>query len=300
MLNQRSWLCVSRVVCAAVMFSLSGTLWAQQRDPVTGEELPAGTSAPANQSAPIEQPAPAEQPAPVDEPVSVDEPVPADQVPPATPAAKTVYRSVDANGKVTFTDIPPQGRPSEEVKVHAANTMPIGVPAASEENGSASEQDEHRFVKYTLLAITSPANDEVFGQDVESVTLAAQLEPGLQDGHTFQLYFDGKPVGTNEMSYTVTPLERGTHTVEAKVFDGKKKLLKSARKVQFHVRRISALNKVTAAALRAGDNQPGAPGAGFVAPKGAGGVGGGASASGANSPGDANSSRGAASGTKSK
>ena len=74
------------------------------------------------------------------------------------------------------------------------------------------------------------------------------------------------------------------HTVEAKVFDGTKKLLKSADPVQFHVRRISALNKLTAAQLSAGDNnpQPGAPTGGFGAPKGANGPGGSNAAGGAN------------------
>lgn len=303
MFNQRSRLCAIRGVCIAAVFSLSGLVWGAQRDPVTGEELPVEISAPAKTTASEEQPAPVDQPVSVDQAASADQ---ATEPEPAPPASKVVYKSIDSTGKVTFTDVPPPDRPSEPIKVHAANTMPVGRSSAPEENSDKKQGP----VKYTLLAITSPANDEVYGQDVESVTLAAQLEPGLQDGHTFQLYFDGKPVGVNEMSYTVSPLERGTHTVEAKVFDKNKRLVKSSPQVQFHVRRISAINKVSAATLPARTNPPGTQPAaltgGFGSPKGAGGLGGSGTVSGAGStggaasPGDAVSSRGAASRVKSK
>lgn len=310
MFNQRSRLCAIRGVCIAAVFSLSGLVWGAQRDPVTGEELPVEISAPAKTTAPVEQPVPAEQSTPTEQstpaeqPAPVDQPVPTDQAPPAAPAAKTVYRSVDANGKVTFTDIPPKDRPSEAIKVHAANTMPVGQPSAQGEGATSEKKKES--VKYTRLEITSPANDETFGQDVESVTLAAQLEPGLQDGHTFQLYFDGNPVGTNEMSYTVNGLERGTHTVEARIFDKNKKVLKSASPVQFHVRRISVLNKVSAVAPPAGSKQPGTPTGGYGSPKGVGSMGGSGGSGGAGilggagSPGDAIGPQGVASRTKSK
>jgi hypothetical protein len=300
MLSQRSWLCVIRGVCVAAVFSLSGAaLWAQENT-VGGEEVPS-SQAPAGQPAPVDQPAPVEQPAPVQQPTATDQAV----APDAAPPSRVVYKSIDSTGKVTFTDIPPKDRPSEAVKVHAANTMPIGASAAPSENGSISEKKKGP-VKYSRLEITSPANDETLGQDVDSVTLAAQLEPGLQDGHTFQLYFDGNPVGSNEMSYTVNGLERGTHTVEAKVFDKNKRVLKSASPVQFHVRRISALNKVSAATLPAGGNQPGTPTGGFGSPKGAGGMGGSGGSGGAGvmggagSPGDAIGPRGVATRTKGK
>jgi hypothetical protein len=164
------------------------------------------------------------------------------QIPPPPPIpGKVVYRSVDSKGQVTFTDSPPANRPSEAIRVQAANTMPSELPSAVGDDGSPRQ--EAPPVEYTLLAIVSPVNEEVLGQDVETVTLSAQLEPGLQSGHTFQLYYDGQPVGGGEMSYTVTELYRGTHTVEAKVFDSRKKVLKASEKVRFHVKRVSVLNK---------------------------------------------------------
>jgi len=221
--------------------------------------------------------------------VSMADGVPLDEVTaPAVPNGRVVYKSVDSKGNITFTDTAPIGRPSESIVVQSANTMPVGLPSAS---GQENTADKPVQVKYSMLVITNPTNDDLFGQDIESVTIAAQLEPNLQEGNTFQLYYDGQPVGNGAMSYTVTELERGTHTVEAKVFDGNRKLLKAASPVQFTVRRISALNKLTATQLSKGDTkpQPGTPIGGFGAPKGVG------SSGGSNSAGDAGSSSGAGS-----
>jgi hypothetical protein len=157
---------------------------------------------------------------------------------PVISTGKLVYKSVDAKGNTIFTDNPPPNRPSEAIKVNTANTIPsTGVTSGFDESGKAPKKQ--KLVDYTLT-ITSPSNDELLGQDVESITLAVQLEPGLQDGDTFQLYYDGNPV-SNETSYTVDVLDRGTHTVEAKIFDSNGVELKSADKVQFHVRRMAPL-----------------------------------------------------------
>jgi hypothetical protein len=216
---------------------------------------------------------------------------PVDAAPAASAATgRTVYKSLDSKGMVTFTDTPPVGRPSEAIVVQNANTMPVGSSSAISDQENTADKPVQ--VKY-MVVITSPVNDEFFGQDAESVTIAAQLEPSLQEGNTFQLYYDGKPVGDGGMSYTVTAPERGTHTVEAKVFDGKKKLLKAASPVQFTVRRISALNNLTATQPAKGDPVPAPPMSGFGGIKGVGSSGGSNSAGDAGSLGGAGSSGGA-------
>ena len=234
-------LSMMRSLCVVAVFCLSGgALWAQDES-ADGVVLSVD-------SAPVEE-APA--------------------APPIT--GRTVYKSVDSKGMVTFIDTPPTGRPSEAIVVHAANTMPTGVSSG---DGMVSKEKKEQ-VNYSVT-ITSPTNDQFFGQEVDSVMLNAQLEPGLQDGHTFQLYYDGKPVGDCGMSYTVIVMDRGTHTVEARVFDNKKKLLKASEKVQFHIRRITQLlpqqtdskPKEMGAGAPAGRRPPGAigvPGGGLGA-----------------------------------
>lgn len=219
----RLW--VVRSVCVTAFVLASGVaLCAPEEDP-SGEGT--GSREPVTQEAP---------------PTSGDEAA-AEEQPPV--ALEQVYKSVDAKGNVVFTDSPPADKPSEAVTIQPANTMPLGTSRLPQEprygdTGESGEGDKKAAVSYTRLEITGPTNDDVFGQDVDSVTIAAVLEPGLQDGHTVQLYFNGNPVGTGSLSETVSPLERGTHTVQAKVFDASGKLVLESSIVQFHVRRTTA------------------------------------------------------------
>lgn len=195
---------------------------------------------------PVAPPPQAEAPA-----VTVDA---AKEVPAAPPVSTgQVYKTVDAQGKVIFTDAPSPDKPSELVKMPVTNAMP--ATSYSRQGGEGGEESP-AATKYTKLTITSPVNDTALGQDVDLVQIEAVLEPGLMEGHVVRIIYDGKAV-TEGLSYTVSGLERGTHTVEAKIFDAKGKLVKSSSPVKFHVRRISSLNKVSDASHQKGKTSGG-------------------------------------------
>lgn len=189
----------------------------------------------------------------------------AGMVEPAQPptTGTVVYKSTDKDGKTAFTDMPPVDRPSDAVTVKPSNTMslPRGVSNEMSEGGRAA-------VKYTSLIVTSPQNDEFFGQEVQAITLSATAQPGIQDGHTAQLYYDGNPVGDASLFYTVAEPERGTHTVVAKIFNARGVVVIESDPVQFHVRRISILNPFNH------HTQPAEPAESANSPSGAGGAGG--------------------------
>lgn len=230
----------------------------------------------------------------------------------AAPSNNVLYKSVDAKGNITYTDKPPANSASEALKMPSTNTMPMAPPVVNvkRKEGEGEGDKEKGPVEYTRFEIVSPANDEMLGQDVDMVTISAVLEPGLQEGHTVQLFYNGKPVGNpGDLSFSIEGLERGTYTVEAKIFDQQKRVIKSAPKIQFHVRRHSVLNKAAAnnkpvpkptggllgllGMGRAGVPAPANPVNGFGSPKGAGSMGGNTSASDMGSTGGANSTGGA-------
>ena len=162
----------------------------------------------------------------------------AEQPAPLPAAGTLVYKSVDKNGKTVFTDTPPVDRPSDVVTVKPSNR--ISLPSG--ERGETGE-GEKAGIKYTDVTVTSPQADEYFGQETMAVTLSASVQPGMQEGHTAQLYYDGKLVGDGSLFYTVNEPERGTHTVVAKVVNERGKVLIESKPVQFHVRRTSVLNQ---------------------------------------------------------
>lgn len=155
------------------------------------------------------------------------------------PAGILVYKSVNKDGQAVFTDKPPADRPSDAVTVKPSNTisLPSGTGNDTGEENSTADQ------VYTSLTVTSPRNEEYFGQEVESITVSATALPGIQEGHTAQLYCDGNPIGDSSLFYTIDQPERGTHTVVAKVFNARGKLMIESKPVQFYVRRISLLNQ---------------------------------------------------------
>lgn len=228
---------------------------------------------------------------------------------PAAPTGTQVYKSVDKDGKTVFTDTPPVDRPSDVVTVKPSNRMTL----SSGEGISASSGGQSEESQYTGLTITSPQHDEYFGQEIQAVTLSASAEPRMQEGHTAQLYYDGNPVGDSSLYYTVTELERGTHTVVAKIFNARGKVLIESKPVQFHVRRISVLDpnhpkredvdKKRKDSISPSGNTGGAnttadppPISGFSSSKGfgnSGGAGGGKAAGGAGGAGGASGTRGA-------
>lgn len=232
----------------------------------------------------------------------------AEQPAPLPAAGTLVYKSVDKNGKTVFTDTPPVDRPSDVVTVKPSNR--ISLPSG--ERGETGE-GEKAGIKYTDVTVTSPQADEYFGQETMAVTLSASVQPGMQEGHTAQLYYDGKLVGDGSFFYTVNEPERGTHTVVAKVVDERGKVLIESKPVQFHVRRISVLDpnhpkredvdKKRKDSISPSGNTGGAnttadppPISGFSSSKGfgnSGGAGGGKAAGGAGGAGGASGTRGA-------
>jgi hypothetical protein len=59
----------------------------------------------------------------------------------------------------------------------------------------------------------TPDNDVTF-TNPESVSISVVMEPPLRSGDVVTLTIDGQPAGApNTLSYTMSPVYRGTHTV---------------------------------------------------------------------------------------
>jgi hypothetical protein len=161
-----------------------------------------------------------------------------------------VYRSVDANGKVTFTDSPPKDRPSSAVKIAEPNTL----PAENITKNVAPNTDKDAHIAYSSVSITSPQEDQTFGNEVESISVNAALTPHLQKGDRVQFYLDGAAWGEpiRGLHKQLTEIERGTHTIEVSVLDHDGHELIASKKVNFHIRRVSKLGPHASDSLNQG------------------------------------------------
>jgi len=154
--------------------------------------------------------------------------------------ANEVYRVVDAEGGVTFTDSPAANTKAETVDLPKIN---IATPPPPRTIGSEGEVTGEE-APYTSARITQPLNNATIppGQTTIIVTLA--LKPALQEGHLAQLYIDGRAQGsaTASTTFSVSNLNRGKHNVYIEVLGGSKKRKAKTKAVTFHVKQHSANN----------------------------------------------------------
>ena len=151
----------------------------------------------------------------------------------ATPAQAAMYRWVDDQGKVHFSDTPP----SKEAEEY--NPPPIQVMPAGPTGDFKSPAEKPKDIKYESLSVTAPEPDTVFTPDkANSVQVSLTLTPALNAQHKIALYVDGAmhTIG-KQRNFTPTSLPRGTHTVYAAVLDEKNRKLISSNSVSFHIQR---------------------------------------------------------------
>jgi hypothetical protein len=158
----------------------------------------------------------------------------------AAPAA-VVYKWVDADGVVHFSDQPVPG--AEKITTSGGSTTRgvLGQPMPS--SGGQSDKQKPPAKASQHIAITSPAPDQTFtgGQQV-SASLSA--EPALAPNQTVTWTLNGAPVGeeSNATELALPDLARGTYTLAATVSDSVSGQSISADPVTFNVVRPSVMS----------------------------------------------------------
>lgn len=169
------------------------------------------------------------------------------------PAQAQIYRWVDDNGNVVYSDEPhPQ---AETVDLPPSTTYtPVDAEAETDdilkltppEADEAKAQQQSEVPNYQLRII-APADDESIWVNNGNVTVSMIVEPELNSerGDLVQLQLDGNNVGEPQAatSFQLSNLSRGSHNVTAMVTDNSGVTLASSATVTFHLHRASKLNK---------------------------------------------------------
>ncbi|MDT8386985.1 MAG: DUF4124 domain-containing protein [Thiogranum sp.] len=153
-----------------------------------------------------------------------------------------IYRTVDAEGNVVYTDTPmPDSKP---VDLPPASTYsPPRYATAVPERGSAQEAEALEY--YSDVQIVQPGDEETIRANVGNVDVGVQVAPELlvEAGHRLQFYLDGQPVGapSTELSTTLSNIDRGEHTIAAAIIDSGGATLERTDPRRFYVQRYSIL-----------------------------------------------------------
>ena len=151
--------------------------------------------------------------------------------------AQQIYRTVDAEGNVVFTDIPPApSQQGEAVNVEPMNTFSApAVPASTGDTTSTEPEKAH----YRYLEITGPQDDESIRDNAGNVTISAEIEPRLRRSDRMVLVMGGNQteIEAEGGQFVLSNIDRGTHIVSVRVLDRAGVTLMESEPRTFHMLR---------------------------------------------------------------
>jgi hypothetical protein len=158
-------------------------------------------------------------------------------------AGATVYRWVDENGVVHYSDQPHAN--AEKLHVNAAQSYKPAALENSPAGGGGGQTPTPAAAPYRGCAIVQPQDDQSFA-NIDSLTVVVQTDPQqLHTGDRVYVTVDGQalngasPTGAQ---FVLSPVERGTHTAQAQVKDAGGAVQCQTPAVTFHVQQNSVLN----------------------------------------------------------
>jgi len=152
-------------------------------------------------------------------------------------AGAVLYRGVDAEGNVVYSDTPFED--AEKYTPPPISVVGSSKKKADENKGGdkASEKKPAEF-RYLDFDIVSPGNKETIRNE-QDVKVTLKLNPALNTGkeHTIWLLMDNSPVVKNSLSTSllIEQVDRGAHQLQALVKDKDGKVIVRTRPLVFFV-----------------------------------------------------------------
>ncbi len=159
--------------------------------------------------------------------------------------AAVVYKWVDADGVVHFSD---QESPGAE-KIYTKGSSSTAAPAARSPAGApagsyqAPKKTAANGLDYTEIAITSPASDQTFFGD-DAIPVHLNLTPSLKLNQSITWHLNGKQLDypPDAVAFVLPRLDRGAYALAATITDQQSGESQTSNSVSFFVRQPSALS----------------------------------------------------------
>ena len=156
-------------------------------------------------------------------------------------ASAQIYKSVDENGVVTFSDTPPaasSGKASTVVQSNVTNSMPGLSPAVPSPEATTNEKSAARS-----LSIASPQNNATILMGAGIFDVTAELGAPLAEDELLALYLDDELVDSPQVNavWTLTYVIRGPHTLQVRRLSRAGETISQSEKITVFVLRPSVL-----------------------------------------------------------
>ena len=152
-----------------------------------------------------------------------------------TLSAQTVYKFVDKNGNVVFSDTPVDGAERVDVPPTSIIKMaPVTLPQ--------TEVKPAVIAGYDHVSITTPSQDAVFSNESGPIMITGSSSPELRADHRYRFSINGQPTPPSQQAYyTLSSEARGSYTATLEIVDNNLHVVVTSAPVTFHVRRHSKL-----------------------------------------------------------
>lgn len=151
-------------------------------------------------------------------------------------AQAAIYKTIDENGNVVYSDSRPAGQNSKEVDLKPITPM----PALSPQKNSQKKPSEPKSSKYyySELKVIDPANGATIRNE-GNFTVRIQVSPKLATSHRVRLLLDGKKVDKPKRSlrFTLLNIDRGSHDLKVEIIDSRGRLIQSSANSKVYVQR---------------------------------------------------------------
>ncbi|MCU7850706.1 MAG: DUF4124 domain-containing protein [Candidatus Thiodiazotropha sp. (ex Monitilora ramsayi)] len=151
--------------------------------------------------------------------------------------AKDVYKWTTETGEVVYSDTYRPG--AERIRVSGSKSAPSTIAEDAADQTTAAVDGE----TYQSFEVVQPENDETIRSNEGTVTVGLTLSPALAANHAIHVFVDGTRLEGEMKStqFSLNGLNRGTHSLNAKVVDNEGNELVATPSVNFHLRKASVI-----------------------------------------------------------
>jgi hypothetical protein len=153
--------------------------------------------------------------------------------------AGTVYKWVDENGVVHYSDQPHEN--AQKVELKAPQTYSAPKTSAPAQPSRSAPAPKSSASVYQSCSVSEPANEQAF-LNTDTVTAGVTVQPAVRPGDTAVVTLDGSPVPgvpSTGGQFTISPVDRGTHSIQMVVKGPDGTTVCTSSTVTFYVRQPS-------------------------------------------------------------
>jgi hypothetical protein len=158
----------------------------------------------------------------------------------AVAVAATVYKWVDESGVVHYSDQPHQN--AQKVELKAPQTY--SAPKTSAPAPASTKAPPKTGTVYQSCSIAEPASEQML-MNTASVNASVSTDPAVRQGDTAIVTMDGQRVPgvpANGGQFTISPVDRGTHSIQVVIQDAQGNPVCQSAAVTFYVHQPSLQN----------------------------------------------------------